>query len=161
MEALACSLPPSHVVWSYGWQEFMAKARAAMFFPTLSMLFFPHGCSPHASVELGEAEMVFLSISISQREIRNDRCVSGPPSFFNPRNTVYDICLCICSACSSTHTDSSNFRQWSSIDSHSTHTIVCTITQCFEKKLNSTMRLALMSWEQGLVWWVYCIVWQI
>lgn len=45
MEALACSLPPSHVVWSCGWQEFMAKARAAMFFPTLSMLFFPHGCS--------------------------------------------------------------------------------------------------------------------
>lgn len=110
MEALACSLPPSHVVWSCGWQEFMAKARAAMFFPTLSMLFFPHGCSPHAGVELGEAEMVFLSISISQREIRNDRCVSGPPSFFNPRNTVCDICSCICSACSSTHTDSSKLQ---------------------------------------------------
>lgn len=91
MEALACSLPPSQVLWSCGWQEFMAKARAAMFFPNLFILFFPHGCSPHTSVELGEAEVVFLSISISQEESGDDRGVSGPPSFFNPRNTVCDI----------------------------------------------------------------------
>lgn len=73
MEALACSLPPSQVVWSCGWQKFMAKARAAMFFPNLFILFFPHGCSPHTGVELGEAEVVFLSISISQEHREEDR----------------------------------------------------------------------------------------
>ncbi len=47
------------------------------------------GAPSHAGVEVGEAEVVFLSISISQRENGDDRCVSGP-SFFNPRNTVPD-----------------------------------------------------------------------
>ncbi len=51
--------------------------------------FFHMGAPSHAGVEVGEAEVVFLSISISQRENGDDRCVSGP-SFFNPRNTVPD-----------------------------------------------------------------------
>lgn len=45
---------------------------------SLRAVFFPHGCSPHAGVELGEAEVLFLSVSISQREHRDDRCVSSP-----------------------------------------------------------------------------------
>lgn len=53
--------------------------------------FFHMGAPPHASVGLGEAEVVFLSISISRRENRDGRCVSGSPCFFTPRNTVYDI----------------------------------------------------------------------
>lgn len=40
MEALACSLPSSQVVWSCGWQELMAKARAATFFLYHILLFF-------------------------------------------------------------------------------------------------------------------------
>lgn len=58
---------------------------------SLHAVFFPHGCSPHAGVELGEAEVLFLSVSISQREHRDDRCVSGPLGFFNPRNTVCPV----------------------------------------------------------------------
>lgn len=53
--------------------------------------FFHLGAPPCASVKLGEAELVFLSISISQSENCDDRCVSGPPSFFTPGNTVCDI----------------------------------------------------------------------
>lgn len=45
MKALACSLPPRHVMWDWGWQEFMAKVTAAMFFQTLAVVFFPHECS--------------------------------------------------------------------------------------------------------------------
>lgn len=42
MEALACSLPSSQVLWSCGWQELMAKARAATFFLNHILLFFSH-----------------------------------------------------------------------------------------------------------------------
>ena len=58
---------------------------------SLQAFFFHMGALPLAGVELGEAEIVFLSISIFQKEIRDDRCVSGPPSLFTPRNTVRDI----------------------------------------------------------------------
>lgn len=65
MEALACSLPSSQVVWSCRWQELMAKARAATFFLNhILLFFFPPGCPLHAGVEPGEVVEVFLSISI-------------------------------------------------------------------------------------------------
>lgn len=49
------------------------------------------GAPLHTDMEQGETEVVFPSISISQREFRDDRCVGGPPGLFFPRNTFLDI----------------------------------------------------------------------
>lgn len=50
----------------------------------------PGGSSARQWREPGEAEGVFLSISISQRENGDDRRLRGSPSLFTPRNTVCD-----------------------------------------------------------------------
>lgn len=39
--------------------------------------YFHTGAPPHTGAEQGGAEVVFLPISISQREIQDDRCVNG------------------------------------------------------------------------------------
>lgn len=127
--------------------------------------FFHMGAPLHTATEQGETAVVLLSISVSQRAIRDDRCVSAPPSLFTPRNTIYDIQgSAAVSGRSSKHThmaqDSSSSRQWSSADSPCTHTTLCTILHCFEKKSYSIPCLVVMSSVQGWVWWVHCIVWR-
>ncbi len=136
----------------------MAKARAAMFVPTPSMLFFPHGCSPQAVVELREAEMVFLSIKISQRENTDDRCVSSPPRFLNPRNidSVVDLLLYLLSQLQHTHGQPRLQTSPLPFILQQAH-----IHRVFKKKLDSSLIWAVMSWEQGaglgLVGLLYCL----
>lgn len=112
MEALACSLPLSHVIWSCGWQEFVTKARAAMFFQTPSMLFFFFFSTwvllCMLGVELREAEVVFLSISISP-EVKQgwQMCPRFPLLLQSKKHSLRYVRIrsCICSAISSAHTN--------------------------------------------------------
>lgn len=106
---------------------------------------------PHVCVDLGEEEVVFLSISISQGESRDDRGVSGLPSFFYPRNTVCGIpriCPCIWSAGSSIHTGSSSFTQWLK-HRQSLHWYCSTHNYTvLWQKLDLSMHLTVISWDQ-------------
>lgn len=112
--------------------------------------FFHMGAPPDTDVELVKALVVFLSINISYRVIRDDRCGSSPPSSSTPRNTVCDI------PGSAPVSD-----QPAPVYTQTALPITLQNKEFWGKKKKSTLHLAVKSWEKGLVWWLHCIVWQI
>lgn len=158
MEALACSLPSSQVVWSCGWQELMAKARAATFFLNHILLFFFHLAALYMPV---------------WSQVKWWKCSCQSASFKKTGMSEVSVVLW---ASSLQGTQTVDFLLFLLCQSRRTHsgwkkkknltalplTLRCAQSTSVLKWKNKDLSLCLAgtSWEKGLVWWALCIIWQ-
>lgn len=131
MEALACSLPSSQVVWSCVWQELMAKARAATFFLNYILLFFFHLAALYMPVwsQVNWWKCSCQSASFKKTGMSEVSVVLRASSLQGTQTVDFLLFL----LCQSQHTHS-GWKKKKKPDSPSTHTAVCTINQCFGMK---------------------------
>lgn len=162
MEALACSLPPSQVVWSCRWQEIMAKAKAAMFFLNLCILFSTWVLPTCLCRSRWSRGSVPVDQHLPGREQGWQRCQWSAQLLLSKEHSLRypkDLPLYLVSRLQYTHRqlklhmvveDRQPFYWYCSTQNYSV------LTKTWFIRASDCNILG-----PALVWWIYCIVWQI